>query len=270
MKLTYSASSIASLIGYNIYTNKDTDKKIDILFKVFYDNFKPDDIEYKNSDDLFNELIVNDLDLKNMISEYSNINIENPKQLEKIIETFNEFINVNSYSEDDIEIIKKYISKKFTLQYGTFCEDKTIVELEKEGITVLENNAKTYNKEYMQFKVKGHIDGYALINNVKTLIEIKNRKSKLFKHIPVYEEVQMLFYMHMVGFKKGILVEQYGDKIHKNLYNTINTFLYHDCISRLEILTEFLNMLNEIKEIRDEIFIKKNEEILTMYLYWFY
>lgn len=268
--ITFSASSIASLIGYNIYTNKDDDKKLDIIFKAFYDNFKPDDIEYKNSDERFTIMISEKPDLKKLVNDYSNVNIENTLQLEKIIKEVIENMESLDYSDNDINFLKGCISKKFTVQYGTYCENKTILELEKENIIVLENNTKTYKKDFTQFSVKGHIDGYALIDDVKTLIEIKNRKTRLFKKIPIYEEIQMLFYMNMINVKKGILVEQCNEKIHKNMYNTMNTFLYHDCINRLDILSEFLNMLNDDKEIRDEIFIKKNKELLTMYLYWFY
>lgn len=60
-----------------------------------------------------------------------------------------------------------------------------------------------------QFEIRGRIDG--LQDNGKTLVEVKNRKNRLFDMIPTRERVQMEVYMRMplLQLNKSVLVQNH-------------------------------------------------------------
>ena len=269
MKPIFRVSTIASLCGYNVYTNKDKSKLVDLLYHSYSKLYDISNVNYKNNDQLFSDLIEKSLELKIIIDENKKKNLTDTTTLKNNINQIISSIDTNLYTEDELIFLDGQINKLFTTRYGTFNENNTIELLKsKHNIEVLGNNEETYSKEYSDFIIEGHIDGHAIINDVKTLIEIKNRKNKLFKSVVKYEEVQVLFYLQILGLKKAILVEQFNKNIHINEYNTIDKQLYLDCINRLHQICDFYKVLHEEPELRIQIFEEKNYDILSMYMFW--
>jgi hypothetical protein len=269
MKPVFRVSTIASLCGFNVYSNKDKSKIVDLLFHSYSKIYDTTNINYKNNDQLFNELIDKSPKLKEMINENKKINLTDTTTLKKNIADIISSIDTTLYNEDELIFLDGQINKLFTTRYGTFNENNTIELLKSDhNIEVLGNNEETYSKEYSDFIVEGHIDGHAIINDVKTLIEIKNRKNKLFKNIVLYEEIQVLFYLQILGLKKAILVEQYNKNLYINEYNTLNKQLYLDCVNRLHQISDFFKVLHEEPELRVQIFEEKKYDILPMFLFW--
>lgn len=269
-KVSFRVSAIASLCGFNQYTNKNKQKICDMLYQYYTSVYKDDVNDYVNDDEKFKNLIEKDESLKNKIDECKKIDIGNTKQLKDCVDKVIENIDVKKFELEEHDFLVNQINKTFTLQYGTFNESNTIKKLKDEyNIDVYENNDIELVKEFDRFIITGHIDGKALIDGEETLIEIKNRKNRLFKNLVLYEEIQVLFYMQMTGLKKAVLIEQYNDTMHFNYYNSQNKHLYTNCINRLGEIISFFEELNEDPELLTNIFINKNYDLLTMYLYWF-
>ncbi len=274
VKPCFRTSMIAGLCGFNQYLKSDKNKLLDTLFKCYQETYNPTDIEYINEEQMFEDLLNKSENLKEKFNIYKNTKIENNEQLNDIVNDCLEFINIEKekdiYNDDDVILMTKYVNKTFNCSYGTTNESKTIDKLKDEyNIIVTNNNDETYTKEFSNFKVTGHIDGMANFNDEKVLIEVKNRRNRLFKEVVQYEEIQVLFYLNLTGLQKAILIEQYKNKIHINEYNIQNKRLYVDCINRLNQLSEFYELIDNDKKLRNEIFINKNFDFLTMYLFWF-
>jgi hypothetical protein len=58
--------------------------------------------------------------------------------------------------------------------------------------------------------IGGLIDGFDA--KTGTIIEHKNRRNRLFSHIPMYEKIQMYVYMKVKECKRATLVQTYSKK----------------------------------------------------------
>ena len=74
------------------------------------------------------------------------------------------------------------------------------------------NNSKLYKMKLFTFDIYeiyicGKIDG--IIDD--ELIEIKNRRNRLFEFIPIYEQIQIEIYFRLANLNKGKLIQNYND-----------------------------------------------------------
>ena len=106
---------------------------------------------------------------------------------------------------------KNVISKKLTC-YGKEKEDSLI----DSGIVgvITDNNDQFYKiclgEHPIKWGIGGKIDGF----RDGVLVEIKNRKSKLYIPLPIYDIVQVQSYMQILNVQNAILIQclitQYG------------------------------------------------------------
>ena len=90
--------------------------------------------------------------------------------------------------------MQKYIDGHINKTRGIINENKIIDKYEKNQTKIKFNNSKLYKIKLFTFDIYeiyicGKIDG--IIDD--ELIEIKNRRNRLFEFIPIYEQIQLKF-----------------------------------------------------------------------------
>lgn len=265
----YNASDIATLINKNPYKkpeeilhsilckikkientteidkfntiNKDTTNK---LLTDFYNNDNITVKEYhkykdklNNCNDTYNISKFNKELLENISKKCININNTNDCiNIQKNIEK-----NLDNILESDNKIVKEYMNSYINKNRGIQNEDKIIKEYSKKYNTnITNNNSKLYKLKLFDindysFYICGKIDG--IENN--ELIEIKNRKNRLFKFIPEYEQIQIQCYFKLTSLKSGKLIENFNNEQNIILINN-NDELWDIISNELKIVSNNL------------------------------
>lgn len=241
MNIYYNSSDIAALINKNPYKTQDESihnllckinkientTEIDKFNKLnkndsinllnnFYNTKKLSDTDfelYKNQiNNLSNQYDLNKFNksiIEHISKEY--INTSNTKDCIKQQNEFND--NLDKIITKDNTLIKEYMNSYINKNRGIKNENKIIKEYSKKNNTnITNNNSKLYKHKLFSidkynFFLCGKIDG---IENDE-LIEIKNRKNRLFYNIPEYEQIQVQCYFILTNLKKGKLIENYND-----------------------------------------------------------
>lgn len=121
-------------------------------------------------------------------------------------------LNKKTLPESMIADIKAEIKGDLTCGYGIINEMSAIARYEEiSGNKVHSNNNKLYRKEYSNFFICGRVDG--IVGDNEMIIEVKNRRDRIFPFIPKYENVQMNVYMDIVGIDKCELVQHLDGKL---------------------------------------------------------
>jgi hypothetical protein len=126
------------------------------------------------------------------------------------------------------EELKRNISSIVQTDYGTKGEKDIILDYNKSKSINLDESQVFQKKELFRIEtdnyiyitsVGGKMDGINHVDN--TVVEVKNRVNRLFKELREYEKVQLMCYLYITGYNKGILVENYkgASKEYKVDYN---------------------------------------------------
>ena len=241
MHIYLNASEIAGLINKNKY-NPQEDVIYDILCRIKKETNNSDinKLELINKNEL--------LELLETFQKSNLINKEDSSNLKKKIEQSNEkdianisqnvlnnvtkkSINTKTTEEsrliqNDIESnikkvmknknvndINKYVEGHINKTRGIKNEKNIINKYEKKNNTnIKDNNSKLYKMKLFSLEehniyICGKIDG--IENN--ELIEIKNRRNRLFEFIPLYEQVQIEVYFRLTCLQTGKLIQNYND-----------------------------------------------------------
>ena len=241
MNIYYNSSDIAALINKNPYKTQD-ETIHNILCKINkienttdidkFNNLNKND-SIKLLDDFYNTKKISDTDFqlyKNKIDNLSNqhdlnkfnksiiehiskqcINISHTNDCLKQQNELND--NLDKIITKDNSLIKEYMNSYINKNRGIKNENKIIKEYSKKYNTnITHNNSKLYKHKLFSiddynFFLCGKIDG---IENDE-LIEIKNRKNRLFHKIPEYEQIQIQCYFILTKLEKGKLIENFND-----------------------------------------------------------
>jgi hypothetical protein len=101
----------------------------------------------------------------------------------------------------DKSVIRDYNTSRGIKQEKTTFEDLQ----RKDPSAKLDTDAKRYQQTIsipnseLQYRISGYIDGVE--TNNQRIIEIKNRQSRLFNHVPLYEQVQCQAYLFLTGLE---------------------------------------------------------------------
>jgi len=238
----FNASDIAALINKNPYKNSE-DVIYDILCKINKE-------ENKRELNKFNNISKNEtINLLNNLYKSEEISTDNlnkfKEKLEKVkSDEENSRLNkelieviskdcVNAKNTDDCLKKQKSLEDKIKKNLKRSNEDignylngfinkkrgikneKQIIEnfSKKNNVVIKENNSKLYKlklftKNENSFYICGKIDGI----EDDTLIEIKNRKNRLFSFIPEYEKIQVEIYLRLTNMKKGKLIQNFNEE----------------------------------------------------------
>ena len=122
--------------------------------------------------------------------------------------------------------MSEFITKDINTNRGTRNENKIIQEYNKRNFTTItDNNSQLYKYPLVdikgldgilyKFHISAKIDG--LQDNI--LIEVKNRRNRLFTKIPEYEKIQMEIYLRILNLNTAKLVQNFNDTSSELLYN---------------------------------------------------
>ena len=266
MHIFLNASEIASLINKNKYNpQEDALQEVLCRIKKQKNNSDLDKLKVINKNELLEllELFVNDKLInkkkyeiyKNNIIDSADLNITEISKniLDNVAETAINTKNTNNSKNIETNIktniknvvknknttlVENYINGHINKKRGIVNENKIINNYEKKNnIKITENNSKLYKMKLFTIDkydiyVCGKIDG--VLDN--TLIEIKNRRNRLFEFIPIYEQIQTEIYFRLTNLENGKLIQNYNDTtseflIYKNedLWTLIKTKLFQIC-----------------------------------------
>lgn len=150
-------------------------------------------------------------------------------QVEKIIDSkfttetkkrnLTKLVNKSEYREEIKRDLKQKITTLVNTDHGNKEETSVLEKFQKAKNTDLDESQKFYSKHAFtietpmcNYKVSlgGKMDG--IDHNNRKVVEIKNRVRQLFGTLREYEKVQLMSYLYMTGYEKGLLVERYRDK----------------------------------------------------------
>ena len=238
MQLFLNASEIASLINKNPYKTQE-ESVHDVLCRVTKKkNTKDEDKfdviskeELEKLLQLFNkEELINKETYKKLEAE-----VKEGKNIKKVSKTLFEKISkesINSKCTDESKVkqkkieekidkivkkdtkeVKHYVNGFINKQRGIKNEGKIIEKYEGKHKTKISNNndclykLKLFNLGDYSINICGKIDG--IENN--ELIEVKNRRNRLFTFIPEYEQIQTEIYFRLTNLCKGKLIQNYNE-----------------------------------------------------------
>lgn len=262
MNIFYNASEIASLINKNPYKLQQESIE-DVLCRIGkkpnmkdinkFNSITKDELvillESFRNQSLLKEESYNDLKTtvkntkqedvakisKKMFETVANQSIETKtnnesKVIQKKIETKIDKI----MDKKNMKEVKEYVGGFINKQRGIKNENKIIDDYEKIKKTKITNNNDCLYKKHIfsiddyNFYICGKIDGI----EKDELIEIKNRRNRLFTFIPEYEQIQIQIYLQLTDLKKGKLVQNYDG--HQSSFNfNINHELWNNIIKEL-------------------------------------
>jgi succinate dehydrogenase flavin-adding protein (antitoxin of CptAB toxin-antitoxin module) len=234
--INFPASKISTIIGKNPF-NKLEDVFEEMKCRITGDKYKTlNDTNSFNKQELkklSQELIPDikisdkDLNLETILKQSCKnaVNCNNTLESHQIERDINKKI-INILPDKDIKDIKEFINTNINTKRGIKNEDVIIQNYNKIHNTLItDNNEKLFiyplieinkNNVLYKFNISAKIDG---INN-GMLIEIKNRRNKLFDKIPEYEKVQLEIYLRILQLPIGKLVENHNNDIKEHIYNS--------------------------------------------------
>ena len=116
----------------------------------------------------------------------------------------------------------------------------------KKEMVVTEQNSQLFEKKitiWKQYEVLlvGKVDGISRDKDGNhIIIEVKERRNRLFNNLVDYEKVQLHCYMVLTDIKKAILIERFDDET--NEYDiTFDSSFWEECLSNF---SKFLNTMN--------------------------
>jgi hypothetical protein len=264
-------SKIATILGYNKYITQD--KYVQIFIDYLYKNKD----ELKNNDSIINNIQILNSDEKTNLIIGKILNDSNEEQKNNIVtildskiktsdnlkqhsQTINNIINDLQYNKLEKSVIKTEIEKIINCNYGINTESIGIKKYEQlTNSKVYNSNIQLYVINFDNYKICGKVDGFVKINNKEYLIEIKNRKNKLFDTIPIYEQIQILAYTKLVNNNNIVFIQNINKDININILdNYINDNLWNEIIKKLNLYIELINKFHNNDELRYD-FIKKNK-----------
>lgn len=266
MKNQFNVSDISILVGYNKY--KTPTDILDLIIKYFYKAYP--ELKYQNKfvskEDEIKSMINNlSIEIKLSINNISNETIDNAVSLNNKSKEIEKLLSNNENQKE----ISTYINNNMNKNYGTISEDKTIKKYQELTNNIItNNNDQLYIYESKKYITRGKIDGICLINGEKYIIEIKNRKNRIFNSIPIYERIQIYYYMKSCKLQNVLFIQMLDDEIDETIVDDIEDELFNEVDERLNSLSDFINELSKNDKLRNEIIDKKNIDELAEFIYW--
>lgn len=196
------ASEIAAIVGLNKFKNAEEALK-EALDRNSGKNVKPEeDQEIKQAVEKFRRDYLNirrggksTYSKKNYKKNYKKK--ETPVSVDSLTDMLAE-MGISELLDDVPEKAKKAV----TLEYG--------IQQERYQLRGKNDRQKSFTREFHEgWNIVGKVD---CIEDDGTIIEIKNRRHKLFSEIPDYEKVQLMAYLWLSGQESGILRQYYRGK----------------------------------------------------------
>ena len=295
----YNSSKVASIIGFNYYTNLE--EYVQLFTHYLYKNADDlkimdagkleqvsenksldilDTVEQKIEKKLNNSEVTQEIqdDIMNLVQENRLERKENTiNSLDELEEKCSRIKNIipDSIKKD----IMPVINTKLNCSYGKNTENSAISLYTKmSGFEVYENNTKLLKlKINDNLYICGKIDGKVLIpveDSVtckEFIVEVKNRKNKLFNTIPKYELVQLLLYSKLCSNNNICFIQKFKEELKVDYIDANSKVptdyenMYKEIINRLSSINDLIYDLRKNNEERMKL-ISMNNIRIYMYL----
>lgn len=196
--------------------------------------------------EIISELISNPETDTSLLSEETRVKVkENKDSLQELLES-------KLIQDNQVQQIQTVISGRINKSFGTRRE-KSVIDLyeEETGNKIYGNNDKLYKMNMDSYIVCGKIDGWIIKDEEKILIEVKNRKNRIFTQIPIYDQIQVNIYMKMLSLTRCIFIQAHNGKMDVREIE-YNSDLIQNVLQELEKTVEFIYSLKEDEELRLE------------------
>ncbi len=177
-------------------------------------------------------------------------------------------------TSDEQQLLAKKLRGNVNKSFGTMKEHIAIkIYEQRTGHRVRNNNDRLYKLKFVKdecdpyFWICGKVDGITDKRGSpdRCLLEVKNRKNRLFKNIPIYDQVQTTIYMKMLGCEFCDFVQclntSRGPKISINEI-TINHQLWSVVQDRLYKYIDLIYRLRDDHDLRQSVLRQDRESIL--------
>lgn len=222
-RIIINASDVAALAGYNPYTTKDQamikvlhrnpflcpNKEVKIYSSYVEEKLSRLPVEEKKEINLLLDGVKNSLQKSIEESQEE----QSRKIIKEIIKTTPSLAFLEDCMEQDIRIKRGILREKGSLN-NLLCKSNDVLHILYIGHDVW---------------IHGRIDG---LTDNGTIVETKNRRSRFFEEIPLYEKVQMEVYMKMLNKEECLHVQNFNGEQKQVLYKKDPT-LFSDCTEKV-------------------------------------
>ncbi|APC25755.1 hypothetical protein BST79_gp242 [Only Syngen Nebraska virus 5] len=198
----------------------------------------------------------------------------------RLISEFAKYANANYISAEYCRVIDDALRKTTYTTYGNAQEEKVFNYIRDTlGIDCVEDStfykmqAGTIVNEYGSFPwyIGGKID--AINRDRTTLIEIKNRVNRLFKHLPSYEMIQVQTYLQLLNLDKAILVECMKTKESNVMHSDVNVVSVNkddvywemEILPKLEGFVDFISRIIHDEKLQDKFLVSKRRSAIVSF-----
>ena len=209
-----------------------------------------------------------------LLQEKSSTTLETKEELSGEVSRISQELEAHATIWNNFKTAKKKIISKAQTEYGNRKEDD-IVESKAVGV-IVDNNTKFYKMEVgiepVVWGVGGRIDGFR--NGI--LIEIKNRKSKLFDPVPIYDLIQLQTYMQILNVPRATIIQCLTDEF--EVYQTLEKHfersdkLWEYITKPLQVFVHVLHKFAHDTALQDKFFLspdhKKSYVINPLFTYY--
>jgi hypothetical protein len=216
-----SASKVASIIGMHAYQSVDS-IMYDLFCKDRVVKLRINEIEKRHARSALNAV-------KNQVLADSAINTTVAIALEQC-KTATDLTSIMTNVESQAKLALGLRFPTFTPevrdlmvsevrgavnQRRGLANENTILNTYEEdtGREVSQRNTKTFKKDFGDFKLIGRTDGH--VESLNRIVDSKDRTRK-WKTVPIYDEIQLRVYMNMANATDSELVERFPDGTKRN------------------------------------------------------
>tara|TARA_Y100000389_G_scaffold203566_2_gene252380 strand:- start:747 stop:2045 length:1299 start_codon:yes stop_codon:yes gene_type:complete len=201
------ASDVASMIGMNTF------KKPSEVLDNLWCKYSPQTFTGKTKDQLGREAIQESPVARGILEDaerFKSINSSSVEQKNRA--AMNQLETLSGLEPVKLDAAKEFIRKTLYTNHGTRHEDRTA---EKDPTLKTDDTFYTCEVctiEGTRYDIVGRIDRIvANEDGTLTIVEIKNRTTRLFKSVRDYEDIQCQTYMEMLNIDTCKLIEQHNE-----------------------------------------------------------
>lgn len=236
LSINLAASKIAGMIGMNPYYSVDEAKEelYCKVKKIKQRTLDDEKVLTSNEKEKIAKVLLPNMDTTNMtlenVLEVSCRDAINTTTCDDSIqkeELLNKIIKEHVEDGKDTKLVSEFITSTINKSRGIKNEDKIIKDYNNKNKTyVTDNNSKFYRYKLFEDFKKYNINIVAKIDGLDKgcLIEVKNRRNRLFNKIVEYEKVQLEIYLRILDITDAKLVENYNNTFVEHIYTCDDNF----------------------------------------------
>ena len=276
------ASQAAACIGENRY------KKISEAVETFWNRADSDSYNkaMRRNNLMTNDEIVEKVEqrhpevakLLSIASREEHTSTEVSEKYAKLSSDFEKYAGDHRFPGEIAAMVDDALRKSAYTSYGNVAESEVFKYIREVLKVDIVDDPTFYNQQlgevqtpYGAFKyfIGGKIDG--ITRDGKTLVEIKNRVNRLFGRPPVYENIQVQTYLHLLDIDKAFLVEclksKNGSSISENVncisINRDRAYFEMEVIPRIEGFVNLIVHLIHDEALQDKFVTSKRRNAIA-------